>query len=52
MAVKKLTKRQESAMRRHSQHHTKKHMDFMRKQMLAGMTFTESHKLAMRRVGK
>ena len=50
----KLTTRQKNTLKKHqeSHGHTKKHMDFMRKQMLAGMTFTEAHKLAMRRVGK
>ena len=52
MAIKKLTKRQESAMRRHSQHHTKKHMDFMTKKMMDGSTFSQAHKLAMKKIGK
>jgi hypothetical protein len=51
-ATKKLTKRQQATLRRHSRHHTKKHMAFMRSQMRKGRTFTAAHKAAMRRVGK
>ena len=47
-----LKKRQEDAMKRHSEHHSKKHMDLMRKLMEDGKTFTEAHKLAMKKVGK
>jgi len=50
--TKKLTKRQQATLRRHSSHHTKKHMTFMRKEMRKGKTFTAAHKLAMRKVGK
>ena len=47
-----LKKRQEDAMKRHSEHHSKEHMDLMRKLMEDGKTFTEAHKLAMKKVGK
>ena len=50
--AKKLTKRQTNALRRHSRHHTKKHMKFMRAQMRKGKTFTQAHKAAMKRVGR
>jgi LAS superfamily LD-carboxypeptidase LdcB len=49
---KKLTKRQTNALRRHSRHHTKKHMKFMRAQMRKGKTFTQAHKAAMKKVGR
>ena len=49
---KSLTKRQQSALRRHARHYTKKHMTAMRKAMRSGKTFTQAHKMAMRRVGK
>ena len=55
MAIKKkkaLTKRQEDTLKKHSVHHTKKHMSTMRKLMSEGKTFTESHKMAMKKVGK
>ena len=51
-AVKKLTERQKQALKRHSEHHTRKHMTEMRKIMRGGKTFTEAHKIAMKRVGK
>tara|TARA_S200002703_G_C3727262_1_gene223472 strand:- start:657 stop:806 length:150 start_codon:yes stop_codon:yes gene_type:complete len=47
-----LTKRQEATLKRHSEHHTKKHMTEMRKMMSAGKTFTAAHKAAMKKVGK
>ena len=47
-----LTKRQTNAMARHKEHHTVKHMKEMRKLMNGGKTFTESHKIAMKRVGR
>ena len=47
-----LTKRQQSALKRHSVHHTSKHMTEMRKLMRAGKTFTQAHKAAMKKVGK
>ena len=48
----KLKKRQEEAMKRHSEHHSKEHMDLMRQLMEDGKTFTEAHKLAIKKVGK
>ena len=50
--TKKLTKRQQATLRKHSSHHTKKHMAFMRAQMRKGKSFTAAHKAAMRKVGK
>ena len=50
--TKELTKRQQATMKRHSEHHTKKHMEFMTKKMMDGSTFTQAHKLAMKKVGK
>tara|TARA_R100001443_G_scaffold26066_3_gene39224 strand:- start:2540 stop:2692 length:153 start_codon:yes stop_codon:yes gene_type:complete len=50
--MKELTKRQKDTLKRHSVHHTRKHMTEMRKLMRKGKTFTESHKIAMRKVGK
>jgi|TARA_R100001463_G_scaffold86095_1_gene141027 hypothetical protein len=47
-----LTKRQKATLEKHKIHHTAKHMSFMRKQMNKGKSFTESHKLAMKKVGK
>ena len=47
-----LNKRQQTAMKRHSKHHTKKHLKSMVASMNRGSTFTESHKTAMKKVGK
>ena len=50
--MKKLTQRQIDTLKRHSVHHTVKHMTEMRKLMRGGKTFTEAHKIALRQVGK
>jgi len=49
---KQLTQRQKDTLARHSEHHTKKHMSEMKKMMGQGMTFGESHKAAMKKVGR
>jgi len=48
---KQLTKRQQETMKKHSKHHSKKHMDMMTKEMLSGKTFTQAHKKAQKKVG-
>jgi len=54
MKVKKskLTKRQEATMKRHSKHHSTKHMKYMKRRMLMGDTFRQAHKKAQKQVGK
>ena len=52
VSVKGLNQRQAQAMKRHSKHHTKSHIDMMVKAMIKGKTFGESHKIAMKKVGK
>ena len=47
-----LTQRQKDTLKRHSKHHTKKHMDEMKKLMKQGKTFGEAHKVAIKKVGK
>ena len=47
-----LTVRQKKALARHKEHHTAKQMTEMRKLMRDGKTFTQSHKTAMKKVGK
>ena len=49
---KTLTKRQQEVLKKHSVHHTPKHMAEMRKMMKNGETFTSAHKKAMKKVGK
>ena len=51
-SVNGLNKRQISAMRRHSRHHSRKHLRAMVTAMRKGSTFTNSHRIAMRKVGK
>ena len=46
-----ITKQQKSTLLKHSQHHTKKHMSLMRKLMKQGRSFTQSHKIAQKKVG-
>jgi hypothetical protein len=47
-----LTKRQTSTLKKHSVHHTAKHMKLMRKLMKNGKSFTAAHKEAQKKVGK
>jgi hypothetical protein len=47
-----LTARQQATMKRHAEHHSKKHMAEMRKAMKSGKTFTQAHKAALKKVGK
>ena len=39
----KLTDKQKEKLKMHSVHHTKKHMDEMKKLMRAGMSFSKAH---------
>lgn len=47
-----LTDKQKEMLKKHKVHHTKKHMDFMKKEMKKGTSFTASHKKAKKEVGK
>ena len=47
-----LTTRQQQTMKKHSQHHTKRHMEYMRNSMVRGATFTQAHQRAQKAVGK
>ena len=49
---KELSKVQKDLMREHKTHHTKKHMDMMKKLMLQGFCFQQAHKLEIHREGK
>tara|TARA_R100001463_G_scaffold21197_2_gene51152 strand:+ start:8208 stop:8381 length:174 start_codon:yes stop_codon:yes gene_type:complete len=50
--ISMLNKRQQTAMKKHSKHHTAKHIKSMVSMMKKGKTFTASHKAAMKKVGK
>jgi len=52
VSVSALNIRQQSAMKRHAKHHTAKHLRSMVTAMKKGKTFTQSHKIAMKKVGK
>ena len=47
-----LNRRQQTAMSRHASHHTAKHLKAMVDAMKKGQTFAQSHKTAMKKVGK
>ena len=47
-----LNKRRQAAMSCHASHHTAKHLKVMVESMKKGQTFTQSHKTAMKKVGK
>jgi len=47
-----LTTRQADTLKKHSVHHTAKHIEVMVKAMRNGSTFSESHKMAQKSVGK
>jgi len=51
MTKKELTARQKATMKKHSEHHSAKHMAEMKKAMLAGKTFTQAHNIAKKKVG-
>ena len=46
-----LNKRQQTAMKRHGEHHTAKHLRDMLKRMVKGKSFTEAHKASQKAVG-
>jgi len=48
--IKELTKRQKDALKKHSPHHSTKHISEMKKHMRKGKTFTQAHKIAMKKV--
>jgi len=50
--VKKKTTSMADKLKEHSKHHSKKHMDMMRKDIKDGMSFTKAHNRAKKMVGK
>ena len=52
VSTKGLTTRQANTLKKHSVHHTKKHISAMVKAMKKGMSFSASHKMAQKKVGK
>ena len=52
VSTKGLTTRQANTLKKHSVHHTKKHISAMVNAMKKGMSFSASHKMAQKKVGK
>ena len=50
--VSKLTKRQQESMKRHSVHHSKKHIQYMYNSIRRGSSFSKAHVNAQKKVGK
>ena len=50
--TKALTTAQKNRLKKHSVHHSAKHMAMMRKDMKAGKSFTQAHNKAQKMVGK
>ena len=48
----KLTPKQIVTLNKHSKHHTKKHMDLMKKLMREGSSFKAAHTATQKQVGK
>ena len=48
----KLTLKQAETLAKHSKHHSKKHMDMMKKLMREGSSFKAAHNKAQKDVGK
>ena len=48
----KLTTRQKNLLNKHSEHHSDKHIEFMKRRMRVGDSFTVAHKKAQTKVGK
>jgi len=46
---KKLSKAQENILKKHSLHHTKAHIDLMKKLIMEGTSFKQAHKEAMKK---
>mgnify|MGYP003630629622 CR=1 len=46
-----INKKQKQILKKHSSHHTKKHMNQMVKDMMSGVSFTKAHKKALKKVG-
>ena len=47
-----LTENQKQKLKEHAKHHTKKHMDLMKKLLKEGKSFTLAHNTAQKQVGK
>ena len=48
----KISKKENSMLEKHKEHHSKKHMDKMKDDMIKGDSFKASHNKALKKVGK
>ena len=48
----KLNRKQKIILKKHSEHHSVKHMDMMKKEMKNGKSFTKAHNKAQKKIGK
>ena len=46
-----ISKGKKKVLKKHSKHHTNKHMVMMKKLMKNGKTFTEAHKITQKKIG-
>ena len=49
--ISKLTKSQQTTMKRHAKHHTKRHLEYMKNSMRRGTSFSKAHQNAQKMVG-
>ncbi len=54
MAYSEKSKKSNNAdkLREHAKHHTKNHIDMMKKLMREGKTFSQAHNITMKKIGK
>ena len=50
--LKPLSKRMETSLKKHEEHHTKKHMKKMRLLLREGKSFKQAHAIALKMVGE
>tara|TARA_B100000902_G_C26845568_1_gene685553 strand:+ start:61 stop:210 length:150 start_codon:yes stop_codon:yes gene_type:complete len=43
-----LSENQKDKLSKHKKHHSKKHMDFMKKRMARGLSFSKAHREALK----
>ena len=43
-----LSKNEKDKLLKHKKHHSKKHMDFMKKRMVRGLSFSKAHRDALK----
>ena len=49
--ITNLTKSQKEKMKKHSSHHSKRHLEYMKNSMRRGASFSKAHQNAQKNVG-